>query len=72
MKAYLTWFNNRVKWSYYVHTNTYRKREGEMVQCPLQKVFKKVICVFAQEPYVSLQMLFSILVRSVEDDLEIS
>ena len=50
MKADLTHFNNRVKWSYYVHVNTYRKGQSKRVNCPLQKqYFKKVICVFAQE-----------------------
>ena len=32
--------------------------------------FKKVICVFAQESYGLLQMIFGIFVRSVEDGLE--
>ena len=35
-----------------------------------KKYLKKVICVFAQEPYGLLQMLFCIFVRSVEDGLE--
>ena len=50
-KADLTRFNIRVKWSYYVHANTYRKGQSKRVNCPLQKkkYFKKVICVFAQE-----------------------
>ena len=70
MKADLTRFNNRVKWSYYVHANTYRTGEGKGVHCPLQKVFQKVFCVYAQEPYDLLQMLFGIFVRSVEDGIE--
>ena len=41
-----------------------------MVHCLLQNYLKEVIHVFAQEPYGSLQLLFSILVRSVEDNLE--
>ena len=45
--------------------------EGKRIHCPLQKKYlKKVICVFAQEPYGLLQMLFGIFVRSVEDGLE--
>ena len=68
MKADLTRLNNRVKWSYYVHANTYRTGEGKMVHCPLRKsISKKVICVFAQESYGLLQMLLGIFVRSVED-----
>ena len=67
MKADLTQFNNRVKWSCYVHI--YRTGEGEKVHCPLQKVSQKVICVFAQELYGLMQMLFGIFVRSVEDGL---
>ena len=73
MKADLKRFNNQVKWSYYVHANTYRTEEGKRVHCPLQKkkiYLKKVICVFAQEPNGLLQMLFRIFVRSVEDGLE--
>ena len=73
IKADLTRFNNRVKWSYYVHANTYRKDEGKGVHYPLQQMFfKKVICVFAMEPYGLLQMLFriGIFVRSVEDGIE--
>ena len=35
-----------------------------------KKYLKKVICVFAPEPYGLLQMLFGIFVRSVEDGLE--
>ena len=35
-----------------------------------KKYLKKVICVFSQEPYGLLQMLFGIFVRSVEDGLE--
>ena len=42
-----------------------------MVHCLLQKKYlKKVICVFAQEPFGLLRMLFGIFVRSVEDGLE--
>ena len=71
MKADLTRFNNQVKWSYYVHANTYRTGEWKRVHCPLRKsISKKVICVFAQEPYGLLQMLFGIFVRFVEDGLE--
>ena len=58
MKEDLTWFNNRVKWSYY----------GTLSAA--KKYLKKAICVFAQEPYGSLQRLFSIFVRSVENDLK--
>ena len=71
IKADLTRFNNRVKWSYYVHANTCRTGEGKRVHCLLQKKYlKKVICVFAQEPYGLLRMLFGNFVRSVEDGLE--
>ena len=51
IKAELTRFNNRAKWSYYVHAITYRMGEGKRVHCPLRKSISKIICVFAQEPY---------------------
>ena len=38
----------------------------------VKKYLKKVICVFAQEPYGLLQMLFGIFVRSVEDYDEVN
>ena len=71
IKADLTRFNNRVKWSYYVHASTCRTGEGKgYTVCCKKKYLEKVICVFAQEPYGLLQMLFGIFVRSVEDGLE--
>ena len=71
MKADLTRFNNRVKWSYLVHTYRIGEGKGHTVRCKI--VFKKkTICVFAQEPYGLLQMLFGIFVRSMEDGPESS
>ena len=43
--------------------------KGYTVRCE-KSISKKVICVFAQEPYGLLQMLFNMFVRSVEDGLE--
>ena len=49
----------------YIQIHIERERgKGYTVRC------EKVICVFAQEPYGLLQMLFGIFVRSVEDGLE--
>ena len=53
----------------YIQIHIERERgKGYTVRC--EKVSQKVICVFAQEPYGLLQMLFGIFVRSVEDGLE--
>ena len=53
----------------YMQIHIERERgKGYTVRC--EKYLKKVICVFAQEPYGLLQMLFGIFVRSVEDGLE--
>ena len=41
IKADLTRFNNRVKWSYYVHANTYRMGEGKRYTVRCKKVLKK-------------------------------
>ena len=46
------------------------QERGKGTLSAVNKYLKKVICVFAQEPYGLLQMLFGILVRSVEDGLE--
>ena len=52
-------------------TCKYIERErGKGFTVRRKKYFKKIICVFAQEPYGLVQMLFGIFVRSVEDGLK--
>ena len=71
MKANLTGFNNRVKWSYYVHANTYIKRErrkGYTVRC--EKVSRKInLCICSGALWLVANAI-RIFVRSVEDGLE--
>ena len=53
----------------YIQIHIERER-GKGTLSAAKKYLKKVICVFAQEPYGLLQMLIDIFVRSVEDGLE--
>ena len=53
----------------YMQIHIERER-GKGTLSAAKKYLKKVVCVFAQEPYGLLQMLFVIFVRSVEDGLE--
>ena len=54
----------------YMQIHVERERGKGYTVCCKKKYLEKVICVFAQEPYGLLRMLFGIFVRSVEDGLE--
>ena len=71
MKADLTRFNNRVKWSYYVYINKYRKGEGKRVHCSLQRSITKKLFLYLLRSLMAHCKCYSLsLVRSVEDGLE--
>ena len=71
MKADLTRFNNRVKWSYMYYANTYRTGEGERgytVRC--KKVSQKSnLCICSEALWLDANAV-QYFVRSVEDGLE--